>query len=156
MAYIKKTLTENEEIISQNKFHWWFLAKEIFYLLLLIIPAFYFQYLGVLGPSAQPYFMFAMLFFALSVWPALRLLYSLIIRLTTEQVLTNKRVFRKTGIISRDTDELTKEKVETVSINQSILGRILNFGDIEFTGTGGIKIIFTYVKNPTKVKKQFE
>ena len=162
MAYITKTLTADEVIISQNKFHWWFLAKEIFYFLLLLMPALYFAYIpsgnvpSVGGLSSDTHYIISLVLMFCSLWPGARLVYGWVIKVTTEQALTNKRVFLKTGFIRRNTDELTKAKVETISINQSILGRILNFGEIEFTGTGGIKIMFTYVSNPTKVKKQFE
>ena len=39
---------------------------------------------------------------------------------------------------------------------QSILGRIFNFGEVEFTGTGGMYIRFIFVKDPTKVKRNFK
>ena len=77
-------------------------------------------------------------------------------RWTTEQALTNKRVFRKVGLIRRDTDELVYEKIETVAVKQSFLGRIFNFGEVEFTGTGGMYIRFIFVKDPTKVKRNFK
>ena len=77
-------------------------------------------------------------------------------RWTTEQALTNKRVFRKVGLIRRDTDELVYEKIETVAVKQSILGRIFNFGEVEFTGTGGMYIRFVFVKDPTEVKRNFK
>ena len=75
---------------------------------------------------------------------------------TTEQVLTNKRVFFKEGLIRRDTEELKKNAIETISTKQSIIGRILRFGDIEFTGRGGISFKFIFVRNPTEVKRRFE
>lgn len=75
---------------------------------------------------------------------------------TTEQVLTNKRVFYKEGIIRRDTEELKKDAIETISTKQSVLGRLLNFGEIEFTGRGGISFKFIFIRNPTEIKKAFE
>ena len=76
--------------------------------------------------------------------------------ISTEQVLTNKRVFYKEGIIRRDTEELKKDAIETISTKQSVLGRLLSFGEIEFTGRGGISFKFIYVRNPTEVKRSFE
>ena len=75
---------------------------------------------------------------------------------TTEQVLTNKRVFFKEGLIRRDTEELKKDAIETISTKQSIIGRLLDFGEIEFTGRGGISFKFIFIRNPAEVKKGFE
>ena len=73
---------------------------------------------------------------------ALNLFLKWITYVTTEQVLTDKRVFFKEGLIRRDTEELKKDAIETISTKQSIVGRILNFGEIEFTGRGGISFKF--------------
>ncbi|MFC5551745.1 PH domain-containing protein [Massilia aerilata] len=57
--------------------------------------------------------------------------------LTTELVITNKRVIAKFGLISRKTVELKNSRVESVQVDQSIMGRILNFGSIVVSGAGG-------------------
>ena len=46
-------------------------------------------------------------------------------RWTTETDVTNLRVVHKTGFIKRRTFEMSLDKVESVDVNQSILGRIL-------------------------------
>jgi uncharacterized membrane protein YdbT with pleckstrin-like domain len=57
-------------------------------------------------------------------------------RWTTETDVTNMRVIHKTGFIKRRTFEMSLDKVESVDVNQSILGRILNFGDVTVRGVG--------------------
>ena len=52
-------------------------------------------------------------------------------RWTTETDVTNLRVVHKTGFIKRQTFEMSLDKVESVDVNQSILGRILNYGDVD-------------------------
>ena len=65
-------------------------------------------------------------------------------RLTTETDVTNMRVVHKTGFIRRQTFEMSLDKVESVDVNQSILGRILNYGDVSIFGVGeGNKTIET-------------
>ena len=61
---------------------------------------------------------------------------ALIRRQTTELVLTDRRIITKRGLISRDTVEMNLGKVESVHVNQSLLGRLLNYGDITVVGTG--------------------
>jgi uncharacterized membrane protein YdbT with pleckstrin-like domain len=57
-------------------------------------------------------------------------------RFTTETDVTNMRVVHKTGFIKRRTFEMALDKVESVDVNQTILGRILNYGDVTIQGVG--------------------
>lgn len=62
---------------------------------------------------------------------------ALIRRSTTELAVTDRRVIYKSGIISRHTLEMNRSKVESVDVDQSILGRLFGFGTIIVRGTGG-------------------
>jgi uncharacterized membrane protein YdbT with pleckstrin-like domain len=65
-------------------------------------------------------------------------------RWTTETDVTNLRVVHKTGFIKRRTFEMALDKVESVDVNQSIPGRILNYGDVTIRGVGeGVERIKT-------------
>jgi uncharacterized membrane protein YdbT with pleckstrin-like domain len=65
-------------------------------------------------------------------------------RWTTETDVTNFRVVHKTGFITRKTFEMSLDKVESVDVDQSILGRILNYGDVTIRGVGeGVETIRT-------------
>ncbi len=65
-------------------------------------------------------------------------------RFTTETDVTNLRVVHKTGFITRKTFEISLDKVESVDVDQSILGRILNYGDVTIRGVGeGVEKIAT-------------
>ena len=55
-------------------------------------------------------------------------------RWTTETDVTNMRVAHKTGFIKRRTFEISLDKVESVDVNQSILGRLMNYGDLTIRG----------------------
>ena len=57
-------------------------------------------------------------------------------RWTTEVAVTDRRVISKTGFIKRRTVEMHMDKVESVDVDQTILGRLLDFGDITIRGTG--------------------
>jgi uncharacterized membrane protein YdbT with pleckstrin-like domain len=65
-------------------------------------------------------------------------------RWTTETDVTNMRVVHKTGFIKRRTFEMSLDKVESVDVNQSILGRVLNYGNVTVRGVGeGVETIDT-------------
>lgn len=74
-------------------------------------------------------------------------------RATTEMAYTNKRIILKTGIISRDTDEIRIDRIESVDIKQSIFGRMLGFGTIYVTGTGAKIIVLDAVANVIEIRK---
>ena len=69
-----------------------------------------------------------------------------------ELAVTNKRVVAKTGIISVQSEELQWNKIESIEIRQGILGRMLKYGDVYFSGTGTSFVRFGDVRNPWNVK----
>jgi len=74
----------------------------------------------------------------------------------TELGVTNKRVISKTGIISRKSEEMKLTSIETVEIDQSILGRILGYGNIKVSGRGSSDVLFRNVDDPMGVKRAIE
>jgi uncharacterized membrane protein YdbT with pleckstrin-like domain len=54
----------------------------------------------------------------------------------TEIAVTNRRIIYKKGLIRRQTNEMNMDKVESVQIDQSILGRMLDYGNVTILGTG--------------------
>ncbi len=57
--------------------------------------------------------------------------------MTTRIIITHRRVIYRTGYIARRTIEMNKDKIESIDVNQSILGRLLDFGSVTVKGTGG-------------------
>ncbi len=92
---------------------------------------------------------------------SLRTLYTLFLgplidRWTSEFAITNKRVVIKTGFVSRHTLEMNLSKVESVNVEQSILGRMLGYGSIIVIGTGGTTEVFGKIANPMEFRRQFQ
>ncbi len=87
--------------------------------------------------------------FTLFIAPALA-------RWSDEFVVTNKRLICKTGIFSRKTLEMNLNKIETVNVDQSIMGRLLGHGTITIIGTGGTHESFTDIAQPTEFRKRFQ
>jgi uncharacterized membrane protein YdbT with pleckstrin-like domain len=92
---------------------------------------------------------------------SLRALFTLFIaplidKYTDEFAVTNKRVIIKTGLISRKTFEMNHSKIETVNVDQSILGRILGYGTIRIVGSGGSKEEFPNIQKPLEFRKKFQ
>ena len=73
---------------------------------------------------------------------------------TSEFGITNKRVIVKVGFIRRNSLEVLLNKVEGIQVNQGILGRILGFGSITVSGTGGTKDPFHKIAAPLEFRKK--
>ncbi len=74
-------------------------------------------------------------------------------RANTELAVTSKRVIAKVGLFHRTTLELNLSKVETIGVDQSLLGRILNYGTVVVVGTGGTKEPFPNIADPMAFRK---
>ncbi len=75
---------------------------------------------------------------------------------TSEFAITNKRIIIKVGLIRRRTIEMNIPKVESVNVDQGIIGRILNYGSITIVGTGGSKETFYRISKPLDFRKAYQ
>jgi uncharacterized membrane protein YdbT with pleckstrin-like domain len=75
--------------------------------------------------------------------------------ISTELAITNKKIIAKFGFIKRDTIELLLPKVESIQVNQSIFGRMLNYGSIVVSGAGNPQAPVPGISNPIHFRKRF-
>ncbi len=93
-----------------------------------------------------------LLYVFIALFPILFLYYHLSVK-TSEFVVTNKKVFIKYGIISITSLEINLDKIESIGVNQDILGRICGYGTIIVSGTGGTQQFFNFIDNPIEFRK---
>lgn len=127
-SYIRESLSSGEEVQVVFKLHWFAWVKVWIWGLA-----------GILTLVLLPV--------AVYLWLSLRAI---------EQGVTNKRVIVKRGIISRKTEEMKLNSIETVELNQGVLGRIFGFGDVKVTGRGISDVLFKGIDEPMTVKRQIE
>jgi uncharacterized membrane protein YdbT with pleckstrin-like domain len=77
-------------------------------------------------------------------------------RWLSEFAITNRRIVIKEGFIARRTFEMNLSKIETVNVDQTVMGRILNFGSITIIGTGGTKETFHNIARPMAFRQAFQ
>lgn len=75
---------------------------------------------------------------------------------SSEFAVTDRRVIIKVGLIRRNTLETLLEKVEGVGVDQGIGGRILGYGTITVTGTGGTKEQFNRINDPLDFRRNVQ
>jgi uncharacterized membrane protein YdbT with pleckstrin-like domain len=135
MSYARSVLQPGEKIIISGTLHWIIYGWAIFYLVagtaLVWLEHKYWNNDVVIAITAVT-------FGALFLVTGFRAWF---IKWITEFAVTDRRVISKRGLVWRNTEEMNMDKVETVDIDQSIPGRILNYGTIRIMGTGGTNII---------------
>ncbi len=74
---------------------------------------------------------------------------------STELAVTTRRVIVKTGFVSRQTVEINLNKVESIQVNQGVLGRMLDFGTLVVAGTGTSHEPIAGISRPIEFRKAF-
>ncbi|MEP7239798.1 MAG: PH domain-containing protein [Devosia sp.] len=129
MSYVETVLQPNETVLVTGRMHWIVYARGGVILLLALIC--------LLLPLSQGIDVAARFVGgALLLVAAVDLARAWFDKWTTEIAVTNLRVVQKRGFIRRVTGEMNMEKVESVVVDQSIPGRLLNYGSIVVRGTG--------------------
>jgi uncharacterized membrane protein YdbT with pleckstrin-like domain len=144
MSYVEKHLMPGEQIEYRTNLHWLVFVVPI----LLLIAAIWLFSLG--GNIAKT------LAFILIVGVLVTGLSAVIERQTSEFAVTNKRVLIKTGLIRRHSLETLLSKIESIGVAQSLLGRILGFGTIVISGTGGSKEPFHRIADPMMFRRRVQ
>jgi uncharacterized membrane protein YdbT with pleckstrin-like domain len=130
--YIDEILQPGERVLYSTNAHWIFFLPAI---IGWIIAAVLLVLSGMVpaGPSVLICLSFAAIAAVAALYKTVTAWFH---RWTTETDVTNFRVVHKTGFVKRQTFEMSVDKVESVDVNQSILGRILNYGDVTVLGVG--------------------
>jgi uncharacterized membrane protein YdbT with pleckstrin-like domain len=153
MSYIHKSLLDGEEIVYLTRRHKIIFTYPVIWLLVAAI-LFGVKWVFVFKPEIN----FALLIFS-GIFLAAAIIHALVIwinYLCAEFGITNQRVIVKEGFLKRKTSEIFLKSVESVQVDQSLWGRILNFGTIVVTGTGGVSDPLIMIRNPLDFKKQVQ
>jgi uncharacterized membrane protein YdbT with pleckstrin-like domain len=150
MGYVDENLMTGESVVYSARLHRF----------MFVLPALLFV-IGVLiavsGRGEQEEFACVT---ALGAFLILGAILVFVIRLveyhTSEFAVTTKRLIIKAGLVHRRTLELLLSKVETVGVDQSIPGRLLGFGTIVVTGTGGTKEPFSNIAEPMEFRRHVQ
>lgn len=146
-SYIRSTVSFDEDVIFFMRQHAVVWLRTLSWGLMSLLPL-----VAILLYNMQAKTLLLFLFGALFMVSVYKYLEVAMI----EMALTNKRVIRKKGVVWVQSEELMLSKIESVEITQSILGRILGYGTVSFSGTGTGKVNLKMVANPLGVKREIE
>ncbi len=136
MGYIQNNLMAGEKVVHEAKQH------SIIYTGPIIIALL--SFLVFLIP-AEP---LVVVCIAIVIW-AFAIGWAISIYGGRQYVVTTNRLIFKRGIINRNSHELLLKKCEGVQVDQSILGRMLDYGTVNVT-TGEVSNSYKYISHPMK------
>ena len=143
MTYVDKILQTDEIVLARTEIHWFIYLRSIITLFLAVAVL----VAAVLATAdLRPYVEIAAA--ALAVLGLWLLFIAWIRRRSTELAVTNRRVIHKTGLFGRSTQEMNREKVESVDVRQSLPGRIFGYGTILVRGVGSSWEPFAHIADP--------
>jgi membrane protein YdbS with pleckstrin-like domain len=133
MRYVRRVLQPGETIVYATRLHpviYWRAILLLIIAIILAAAAWYSvdnQSLGLALGIAAAIFALLALSSALSAF---------IRRASTELAVTDQRVIYKTGLLARHTLEMTRTKVESVTVDQTVSGRMSGYGTVTVRGVG--------------------
>jgi uncharacterized membrane protein YdbT with pleckstrin-like domain len=146
MSYVESTLVPGERIMYRAHLHWTtFLGGAVLFVILTSVAILFVA--REESPSAG---------FIIFIVGAVPLVAAYVRYRASEFAVTDKRVLIKTGLVRRHTLETLLNKVENISVEQGLLGRLLNYGTIQVTGTGSTKETFSNISDPLEFRKQVQ
>jgi uncharacterized membrane protein YdbT with pleckstrin-like domain len=158
LSYIQKNLNPGERVLYTTRLHWIVLYRSIF-----VDAVFSVAGLGLLGwaiagkhTERGESSIIGIGGVALIVIGGIVLMCAAMRRNATEMAVTNKRVIIKVGYLTKRTIEIFLSKVESVEVEQSVMGRMLGYGSIVVRGTGGTNEPFQHVADPLEFRRQVQ
>ena len=149
MGYVERHLLPNERVVYKTRLHWVLFVRPALVTLLGI------AFTVAVGAATRiEWLWYVSLVVGLAGvgWGALRA----VELLTSEFAVTTTRLIFKVGLIARYTTELLLGKVESIGVQQTLAGRLLNYGDLVVTGTGGVREVFPRVHDPIEFRNHVQ
>ena len=145
MSYVERVLQPGEQVRHVSSIHWILYWPGVL-VALVAVAAFWFS-------TTRPLTNFWLYSgYALALGAIVLLAQEWYQWWITEIAVTNRRVIYKKGWIRRHTNEMNMDKVESVQVDQSILGRMFDYGNVKILGTGeGFKTLRT-IASPVELR----
>ena len=165
MSYVDRNLVPGETLLYQTRHHWIVLLVPTIIALMLGAPGVALLVEAVMtrdsngvtlgsstiSPQGMAISGGILLFIALVI-----VLYGIAKRNATEMAVTNKRVLIKTGIASRRSLDMMLSTVESIGVEESVLGRMMGYGTVIVRGTGGTPETFLVIAHPQDFRRNVQ
>lgn len=128
-TYLESLLSDNEQIILISRQHWFILIRSIFLELLTILVIIIVITLALIfAPGATP---LLALGYLLLIIPLAFIAHDIMVWTNHQYIVTNRRVMQVAGVFNKSVTDSSLEKVNDVKMEQSAMGRVFEYGDIQ-------------------------
>jgi uncharacterized membrane protein YdbT with pleckstrin-like domain len=158
MNYIDKNLIPGESVVYETRLHWIVIVWHIVFAAIFALAGMYLLSgmpgtTGLQGDPSHYARIGGAVLFALAV---ISFLFAMVRRNSVEMAVTNKRVTVKVGLLSRSTSEMMLTRIESILVDQSIMGRIFGYGTITLRGVGGTPDPFPSIADPLEFRRHVQ
>jgi uncharacterized membrane protein YdbT with pleckstrin-like domain len=145
VSYVAKVLQPGEQVVHVGRLHW------IMYLPAIIVLCLGLAVLAIPSTSDNRVIIYG-ISGVLVLIAALSAFRAWFRQFTTEIAVTDRRIIYKTGFVSRHTAEMNMHRVETVAVQQGVVGRMLGYGTVHIRGTGAGIENLTMISDPLALR----
>jgi len=154
MGYVDQNLIQGEKVTYRAPLHWKVLIGPLFVALMLLVAAIAaFKQAWSEAANSRVFEIAGAILLGIAAAAVIK---AWITVSSAEFAVTNRRVILKTGFIHNKTAEMFLSKVESVGVDQTLLGRIFGYGSIELRGTGGSLEPFSNISRPLEFRRQIQ
>lgn len=146
MSYVDDNLLAGEQVAFRTRLHWNVYVAPTLLSLLVFAPLTWLAWVSP-RPLVAVAPVVAILIAELSAWLRLR---------SSEFAVTNKRVIMKLGVFRTRSVELLLPKVESMTVNQGLAGKLFGYGEVEVTGSGGTRETFADIGRPLEFRRALQ
>ncbi len=158
MRYIEASLVPGEAIVYQTRLHWIVMLRHILLAALLLagsgaLLSYLLKHPGLSNTNEHLTEGGAA---ALLVCGIVAIVAGAVRRNATEMAVTTRRVVVKQGLVSRKTIEMLLNKIETIEVSETMVGRMLGYGSITMIGTGGTSEPFHKIAHSLQFRSEVQ
>jgi uncharacterized membrane protein YdbT with pleckstrin-like domain len=147
MSYIEGTLQPGERLLATRRLHWVIYVWPIAHM---VVAAGLAAWAGLsASPGRTAILVVAGILLALGI---VSFLQRALIGWATEYAVTDHRLLVKRGVLSVHTVEMSLDKIESVDVDQSLMGRMLGYGSVTVHGVGSRWDPITQIPDPSGLR----
>jgi len=159
-SYIERSLGDGEKLVARAHFPWTYTvgawARFLVPLTLLMALVSFVQTRPAPFASDDPLTWLTALLAVLTLCGFYLFAMLIALRATTEIGVTSHRFVEKTGLVSLRTNEIALHNIEGVRVNQSVAGRVFNYGTVRIEGTGVDAVTTPSIADPVAFVKAIQ